>query len=101
MILPYSGPALETYEKIHALRTYKHNKLYPFKDTYYFLNNKGYLHILLLSAVKYNNTRSFYISDNLLTNNNQLREVKQFTKTYSTKNEAIEALKAIVSNQED
>ncbi len=101
MIRPYSGPALESYEKIHKLTSYNTNKLYPFRDTYYFINQKGYMHILLLSGLRFKGTRSFYISDNLLTKDNKLQEVKQFTKTYPTKEAAIEALKDIVLSQEE
>lgn len=92
MLIPYTGEALKTYEKIHTLSIYEHNKLYPFKDTYYYINNKGYLHILLLSALRYKDRRSFYISDNLLTKDNELKEAGQYTCLYDTKEAAIESL---------
>lgn len=93
MLIPYTGAALESYEKINILSSYKTNRLYPFKDTYYYINKKGYLHILLLSALSYNGRKSFYISDNLLTKDNKLQNVGQFTRLYDTKAAAIEALK--------
>jgi hypothetical protein len=99
MILPYTGAALASYEKIHVLSSYKTNELYPFKDTYYYINKKGYLHILLLSALSFKGRRSFYISDNLLTKDNKLQNVGQFTRLYDTKAAAIEALKEAANEQ--
>lgn len=93
MINPYTGEALKTYDKIHSLRVYETNKLYPFKDTFYFINAKGYMHILTLNSLTYNSRKSFYIADNLLTKTNELKNVGQYTRLYDTKIEAIEALK--------
>ena len=90
MLIPYTGEALKTYEKIHTLRSYEHNKLYPFRDTYYYINSKGYLHILLLSALNYKGKREFYISDQMLTKDNMLKETGQHSRLYDTKEAAIE-----------
>lgn len=92
MLIPYTGAALATYEKIHKLTIYETNKLYPFNGSYYFINSKGYMHILLLSALSFKGRKSFYISDNLLTKDNKLRNVGQFTRLYDTKKAAIESI---------
>lgn len=92
MLIPYTGEALKTYEKIHKLRSYEHNKLYPFKDTYYYINSKGYLHIFLLSALNFKGSKRYYISDNILTKDNMLKEAGQHSRLYDTKNAAIESI---------
>lgn len=92
MLIPYTGEALKTYEKIHTLSIYEHNKLYPFRDTYYYINSKGYLHIFLLSALNFKGKRQFYISDQMLTKDNMLKEAGQYTRLYDTKEAAIESL---------
>lgn len=90
MLIPYTGEALKTYEKIHTLRSYEHNKLYPFRDTFYYINSKGYLHIYLLSALSFKGKREFYISDQMLTKDNMLKETGQHSRLYDTKEAAIE-----------
>lgn len=92
MLIPYTGEALKTYEKIHTLSIYEHNKLYPFRDTYYYINSKGYLHIFLLSALNFKGKRQFYISDQMLTKDNILKEAGQHSRLYDTKEAAIESL---------
>lgn len=93
MIIPYTGEALKTYEKIHTLRTYEHNKLYPFKDTFYYISDKGYLHVYLLSGVNFNGSKRYYIANMLLTKDNMLKEAGQHSRLYDTKAAAIEFLK--------
>lgn len=92
MLIPYTGEALKTYEKIHTLRTYQHNKLYPFKDTFYYINPKGYMHIFLLSALNFKGRKQFYISDQILTKDNMLKESGQHSRLYDTKEAAIESI---------
>ena len=92
MLIPYTGEALKTYEKIHTLRSYEHNKLYPFRDTFYYINSKGYLHIYLLSALSFKGKREFYISDQMLTKDNTLKETGQHSRLYDTKEAAIESI---------
>ena len=92
MINPYTGEALKTYEKIHTLNFYEVNKLYPFKDTFYFINQKGYMHIYLLSALNFRGSKRYYISDNLLTKDNMLKESGQHSRLYDTKEAAIESI---------
>ena len=92
MLIPYTGEALKTYEKIHTLSLYEHNKLYPFRDTYYYINSKGYLHIYLLSALNFRGKKQFYISDQMLTKDNMLKEAGQHSRLYDTKEAAIESL---------
>ena len=92
MIIPYTGEALKTYERIHILKVYEHNKLYPFKDTFYYINKKGYMHIFLLSALNFHGKKQFYITDNMLTKDNMLKEAGQHSRLYDTKEAAIESL---------
>lgn len=92
MLIPYTGEALKTYKKIHTLRSYEHNKLYPFRDTFYYINSKGYLHIYLLSALSFKGKREFYISDQMLTKDNMLKETCQHSRLYDTKEAAIESI---------
>ena len=92
MLIPYTGEALKTYEKIHTLRSYEHNKLYPFRDTFYYINSKGYLHIYLWSALSFKGKREFYISDQMLTKDNTLKETGQHSRLYDTKEAAIESI---------
>lgn len=99
MLIPYTGAALATYERIHKLTIYEANKLYPFNGFYYFINTKGYMHILTMSALNFNNQKRYYIADNLLTKSNTLKESAQVTKLYNTKPEAIQALKEIIENE--
>ena len=99
MLIPYTGEALKTYEKIHTLKLYEHDHLYPFKDTYYYINSKGYLHIYLLSAVNFKGSKSFYISDMLLTKDNMLKEAGQHSRLYDTKQATIESLMEGINNE--
>ena len=92
MLVPYSGAALETYNKIHTLRSYETNKLYPFRDTFYYINTKGYLHIYLISVLSFRGHRQYYIANNMLTKDNMLKEATQHSKLFDTKEAAIEFL---------
>jgi hypothetical protein len=99
MLIPYTGAALASYKKIHVLSSYKINELYPFKDTFYYINSKGYMHILLLSALNYRGSKRYYISDNLLTKDNMIKETGQHSRLYDTKQAAIEFILQEASNE--
>ena len=51
------------------------------------------MHIYLLSAVNFRGSKQDYISDNLLTKDNMLKESGQHSRLYDTKEAAIESLK--------
>lgn len=96
MLSPYTGAARQTYEKIHTIGAYIPGHFYPFKDTYYYINQKGYMHILLLSALTFKGRKQFYVSDHMLTKDNMLKESGQRTRLYDTKQAAIDAILEVI-----
>ena len=72
----YSGKALETMEKIMgSVKSYYPNKVYKNEqyNIYWFINSKGYMHVLRLSKVNINGKISGYaINDFMLTKDNML-----------------------------
>lgn len=75
MLSPYTGAALETYEKMKGdLKAYTPNKLYKNYGKYFFINSKGYMHIYAISGATLNDRKVFYIADYMLTKDNTLKE---------------------------
>ncbi len=76
MIGVYSGESLETMEKIMgSVKSYYPNKVYKNEqyNIYWFINSKGYMHVLRLSKVNINGKISGYaINDFMLTKDNML-----------------------------
>lgn len=72
----YSRKALETMEKIMgSVKSYYPNKVYKNEqyNIYWFINSKGYMHVLRLSKVNINGKISGYaINDFMLTKDNML-----------------------------
>ena len=101
MSIPYTGPALKTYEKIIC---YPHiiYKVYRFKDNvYFYVNQKGYMHFIMIDHVKYNGKLQYYVSFLRLTKDNLLHETGQDPHYYSTVDLAIERLNEIISYLEE
>ena len=75
-ICVYSKKALETMEKIMgSVKSYYPNKVYKNEqyNIYWFINSKGYMHVLRLSKVIINGELSGYaINDFMLTKDNML-----------------------------
>ena len=75
-ICVYSKKALETMEKIMgSVKSYYPNKVYKNEqyNIYWFINSKGYMHVLRLSKVNINGKISGYaINDFVLTKDNML-----------------------------
>ena len=75
-ICVYSKKALETMEKIMgSVKSYYPNKVYQNEqyNIYWFINSKGYMHVLRLSKVNINGKISGYaINDFMLTKDNML-----------------------------
>ena len=75
-ICVYSKKALETMEKIMgSVKSYYPNKVYKNEqyNIYWFINSKGYMHVLRLSKVNINGKISGYaINDFMLTKDNML-----------------------------
>lgn len=79
MLSPYDIRTEEARRAITGnISKYYTNKYYPVngaKHTYFYINQKGYLHIIRPCKVKYNGRFSHYeISDVLLTADNKLKE---------------------------
>ncbi len=95
-ITQYSGPAFETYDKIqHGRDVIIINQVYESltANCLFYINSKGYMHILKPAAVKLNHKLTGYcMIDYLLTKNNKLEE-----KTRTKSLETIEALKDYIS----
>lgn len=78
MIGVYSGESLKTMEKImDNVRSYYPNKIYKNNqyNIYWFINSKGYLHVLRPSIEKMNGRIVNYtIKDFMLTKDNMLQD---------------------------
>ena len=91
----YSGEALATMEKIMGnITSYYPNKVY--KNTeynlYWFINSKGYMHVLKPCKVTLDGKLLHYaIEDNLLTTDNMVQS-KGSNGNYTTIQEVIEEL---------
>ena len=84
----YTGAALATYEKIQTgIDEIIINKVYKSKTAkaLFYINNKGYLHILTAGTTKLNNKIiGYHLTDNILTIDNELKYKGSYTKEYQT-----------------
>lgn len=91
----YSGKALATMEKIMGdITSYYPNKVYKNAEynLYWFINSKGYMHILKPCRVILEGKFLHYvIEDNLLTTDNMIQQ-KGSNGYYTTAQEVIEEL---------
>ena len=96
----YTGKALETKEKIMGnVTAYYPNKLYKNAEynLYWFINSKGYMHVLKPCRVTLDGKLLHYaIEDNLLTTDNMVQS-KGSSGNYTTVVEAIEELERRVA----
>ena len=96
MLSPYDIRTEETRRAITGnISKYYTNKYYPVnsaKNTYFYFNTKGYLHIVRPCKVKFDGRFSHYeISDVLLTPDNMLKET-DCTGYYKTIEEAVSSI---------
>lgn len=75
-ISPYTGKARESFDRVHTAGSYYPNKLYYSADTrnLYYINSKGYMHIYTTHKGIINNTPVYYLTDDLLTTSNTIKE---------------------------
>ena len=76
--IPYSGESLATYTRIKGLLgIYAVNQLYinTSLDVCFYINSKGYMHILTAEKAECSGERLYIVNDNLLTTRG---EIKQF-----------------------
>ena len=96
----YTGKALETKEKIMGrVSSYYPNKLYKNAEynLYWFINSKGYIHVLKPCRVTLDGKFLHYaIEDNLLTTDNMIQS-KGSSGNYTTVTEVIEELERRVA----
>lgn len=97
MLSPYDERTEETRSRIFGNKnSYIPNKKYRASEYefWYYINTKGYFHILLPHKIKYNDKFShFEIVDYLLTKDNTLKETKSYG-VYKTLVEVKAALRA-------
>lgn len=99
MLIPYTGKALETYSKIHNMNIYEQNTYYKFKDhIYYYVNSKGYLHVVMIDTIKINGKKNLYISNQMLTKDNILKETSYDPHYYDDIEAAKDRYQFIISN---
>lgn len=96
MLSPYDIRTEETRRAITGnISNYYINKYYPVngaKNTYFYINSKGYLHIVRPCKVKFDGKFSHYeISDVLLTPDNMLKETA-CTGYFKTIEEAVSSI---------
>lgn len=95
MLAPYDIRTEETRDRILGdRRSYIPNKVYKSAEGefYFYINTKGYFHILRPCRIKYDGEFSHYeITDSLLTKENTLREVSS-RGFYKTREECIQAI---------
>lgn len=95
----YNGEALATMEKIMGTITaYIPNKVYKNEEynLYWFINSKGYMHVLKPCRVCFEGKFLHYaIDDNLLTINNMVQS-KGCNGNYTTLQEVIEELERMI-----
>ena len=95
MVSPYDARTEETRSRIMGGRRFwRTNKYYKSAegDFYFYINTKGYFHIIKPCRITYNGEFShFEISDCLLTRDNMVQEVSS-RGYYKTKEEVIGAI---------
>ena len=83
----YTGAALATYEKIQAeIDNIYINKIYQSKTAkaLFYINNRGYMHILTAGKTTFNNRTTYHLTDNILTKDNKLQNKGSYTKEHDT-----------------
>lgn len=102
MLCPYKGAALSTLERIKgAVTSYFVNQIYKNEqyNLYWFINSKGYVHVLKPCKVLLNGKFLHYaIEDNLLTTDNMVQS-KGTDGRYGTLKEVIEELERRLHNE--
>ena len=95
MLIPYDQKTQETRNRIMGSRnSYSPNKYYKSAEGnfYFYINTKGYYHIVRPCRIKYDGEFSHYcIMDYLLTKEDTLKQTKEYG-VYKTKEAAIEAI---------
>jgi len=90
----YTGAALETMEIIMGgMNPCKPNKTY-YNDKYniyWYVNTKGYLHVLQPCIMEYGGRTHFVIRDSMLTKDDMLKETSVYG-DYTTKEDCIDAI---------
>lgn len=101
MLAPYDKRTEETRKRIKGDRkSYIPNKYYKSVEGefYYYINTKGYYHIIKPCRVKVDGKFSHYeITDYLLTKDNMLRESSQYG-YYNTVEDVISAIEENLAN---
>ena len=84
----YQGAALATYEKIQSkIENIYINKVYQSKTAkcLFFINNKGYMHILTPARCTMNGkTIGYILQDHILSKDNAVTYKGDYTKIYNT-----------------
>lgn len=100
-ITRYKGAALATYEKIQSgIDNIYINKVYQSKAAkcLFYINNKGYMHILRAGTTTYkNNVIGYHLCDYLLTNDNMMEFKKDYTKDFKTIQELQKTILEIIA----
>lgn len=97
----YQGAARETYEKMQAgIDEIYINKVYQSKTAkcLFYINNKGYLHILTPGRYTMNGKITGYtLQDHILTKNNMIQYKTDYTKIYNTIQDLQNAINEILA----
>lgn len=102
MIGKYSFEALSTIEKIMGTTSYIVNGLYKNKEynIYWFINKKGYMHILMPCNVRLDGKIIYFsIEDYLLTKDNMLKSKGHYGR-YESVQAVVNKLEQMVYNTE-
>jgi len=95
-IAVYTGDAAATYKKIQSgIDEIFINKVYKSKTSkcLFYINNKGFLHILQPERENYNGRiTGYYLTDSILSRDNMIEYKKDYTRKYKT----IEELQAAI-----
>lgn len=104
MLSPYDNRTEETRNKLMGNRvTYSPNQYYKSAEgnVVFYINTKGYYHIVAPCKVNVNGVFSHYVvKDSLLTKDNMLKEVSSYG-YYRTIEEVSEAILSNVTKEED
>ena len=99
----YSGKALDTMERVMGdIKAYIPNKVYLNKvyKIYWYINNRGYMHILRPERVRMNGQLIGYaINDYMLSKDNMLED-KGYNKIYDTLDQLVEAYRQMENKTE-
>ena len=95
-MVPYKDKALDTYKKI-IFYPYETNKIYLFRENiYFYVNQKNYMHFIMIDTMKYRGKKHYYISFKKLTTTNLLEETGRDAHIYETIPLALIRLEKIV-----